>query len=54
LVFGRRAGCHTISWMAPFLIIGRWLRNLVQWPALWLVAELASCTQCETCTRNYP
>ena len=35
---GRRAGCHTICWMAPFMIIGRKIRNLAAWPLLRLVA----------------
>ena len=31
---GRRAMCHTVCWMAPFMILGRRIRNLVRWPAL--------------------
>jgi ferredoxin-type protein NapH len=54
LIFGRRAGCHTICWMAPFMIIGRWIRNLVRWPALRLVADPDNCSDCQTCTRNCP
>ena len=54
LLLGRRAACHTICWMAPFMIAGRWLRNRVKWPSLRLVAEPASCSDCQTCTRNCP
>jgi polyferredoxin len=54
LVFGRRAGCHTICWMAPFMILGRKLRNVARWPALRLVAEPANCSNCRACTRNCP
>ena len=54
VIFGRRAGCHTICWMAPFMIIGRKLRNLVRWPALRLVADPAKCTDCLTCARECP
>jgi ferredoxin-type protein NapH len=54
VILGRRAGCHTICWMAPFMIIGRWIRNRVGWPSLRLVAEPAQCTNCQTCTRNCP
>lgn len=54
LVLGRRAGCHTICWMAPFMVIGRWIRNRVGWASLRLVAEPAQCTDCQTCTRNCP
>ena len=39
MLAGRRAGCHTICWMAPFMIIGRKLRNLVAWPSLRLTAQ---------------
>jgi polyferredoxin len=54
VIFGRRAGCHTICWMAPFMVIGRRLRNLARWPALRLVAQPANCSNCQTCTRNCP
>jgi len=51
---GRRAGCRTICWMAPFMIIGRWLRNRARWPALRLVAAPELCSDCLTCTRECP
>jgi polyferredoxin len=54
LVFGRRAGCHTICWMAPFMILGRKLRNLARWPALRLQVEPERCTDCRRCTRGCP
>ena len=54
LGFGRHAGCHTVCWMAPFMILGRWLRNRVHWPALRLVAAPDKCTDCLTCTRECP
>jgi len=51
---GRRAGCHTICWMAPFMIIGRWVRNRVAWPSLRLVADASACSDCKLCTKNCP
>ncbi len=51
---GRRASCHYICWMAPFMIIGRRLRNIFKWPALRLKAETAKCTSCHICTQNCP
>jgi polyferredoxin len=51
---GRRAGCHTICWMAPFMMIGRWIRNRFGWPSLRLVADSASCADCKKCTSNCP
>jgi len=54
IIFGRRAGCHTICWMAPFMIIGRWIRNRFRWPSLRLRAESDKCTDCHRCTRECP
>lgn len=51
---GRRAGCHTICWMAPFMILGRKLRNVFGWPALQLQAETSACINCKRCTRDCP
>ena len=54
VVFGRRASCHTICWMAPFMILGRKIRNLVKWPALRLKADTDECINCKRCTKNCP
>jgi polyferredoxin len=51
---GRRAGCHTICWMAPFMIIGRWIRNRFGWPSLRLKADPSACADCKKCTSNCP
>jgi polyferredoxin len=51
---GRRAGCHTICWMAPFMIIGRWIRNRFGWASLRLVANADACSDCKLCTKNCP
>jgi polyferredoxin len=52
---GRRGGCHTVCWMAPFMITGRAARNsLGAWPSLRLVADSPSCTKCGTCTGECP
>jgi hypothetical protein len=34
LVFGKRAGCHYICWMTPFMSIGRKIRNILKYPSL--------------------
>jgi ferredoxin-type protein NapH len=52
LAAGRRGACHTICWMAPFMIIGRRIRNTVNWPALQLEADGSKCINCKACTRN--
>jgi polyferredoxin len=54
IVFGRRAGCHTVCWMAPFMILGRQVRNRFRWPALRLTADEAACIDCGRCTRECP
>ena len=51
---GRRAGCHTICWMAPFMMIGRWIRNCFAWPSLRLKADPLACKDCKLCTKNCP
>jgi len=54
LAFGRRAGCHILCWMAPFMILGRGVRNLVRWPALRLQPDADRCIDCLSCTRECP
>jgi ferredoxin-type protein NapH len=51
-LIGRRGGCHTICWMAPFMMIGRWIRNRFGWPSLRLVAEPSACSDCKLCNKN--
>jgi ferredoxin-type protein NapH len=51
---GRRAGCHTICWMAPFMILGRKIRNAFGWPALQLTTDAGKCSSCLTCSGNCP
>jgi len=54
LTLGRRAGCHTICWMAPFMILGRRLRNLLALPSFRLKAETENCINCKKCTYDCP
>ncbi len=54
LTAGRRAFCHYGCWMAPFMIVGRKIRNLVKWPALRLRADAEKCIDCKRCTQNCP
>lgn len=51
---GRRSFCHHLCWMAPFMIIGRQIRNRAGWAALQLAADPGRCKHCQTCTRNCP
>ncbi len=54
IAVGRRAGCHVVCWMAPFMILGRKLRNVFGWPALRLRAEKTKCIKCKKCTQACP
>lgn len=49
---GRRAGCHTICWMAPFMMIGRWIRNRFGWASLRLIANSSACSDCKLCNKH--
>lgn len=54
VAFGRRAGCHTVCWMAPFMMLGRALRNRLGLPGLQLVTDPAACVSCGSCTTACP
>ena len=51
---GRRAFCHYICWMAPFMIIGTKIRNLLKLPGLRLQSDSERCQDCRTCDKNCP
>jgi ferredoxin-type protein NapH len=51
---GRRAGCHTVCWMAPFMVIGRSVRNRIGWPSLRLSARQEDCAGCRKCSGECP
>ncbi len=51
---GKRSFCHHLCWMAPFMIIGRKLRNYFRWPALQLTTSPEQCKQCHQCTESCP
>jgi ferredoxin-type protein NapH len=54
LIFGRRAFCHYLCWMAPFTILGRKVRNLLKTPALQLIADASLCDVCKRCDKTCP
>jgi len=51
---GRRAFCHYICWMAPFMIIGTRIKEYIKWPSLHLVPVADDCKQCGSCEKNCP
>lgn len=54
LIFGKRSFCHHLCWMAPFMILGRKIRNYFQWASLKLKSAPDICEHCHTCTENCP
>jgi polyferredoxin len=54
LIFGRRGFCHSICWMAPFMILGRKIRNLGKWPSVRLISRDVNCIDCMVCSKNCP
>ncbi|MBN1249681.1 MAG: 4Fe-4S binding protein [Anaerolineae bacterium] len=54
VAFGRRAFCHYGCWMAPFMIIGRKVRNALNTPALRLQVQPDQCIQCHRCDNACP
>jgi polyferredoxin len=51
---GRRASCHTVCWVAPFLVAGRTARNFLAWPALRLSGRAQACRRCGSCSDACP
>ena len=54
LTAGKRAFCHYVCWMAPFMVIGRKIRNLFNLPALHLKSNNINCNKCKLCAKNCP
>lgn len=54
LSVGRRASCHVLCWMAPFMIIGRHAGRGLRVPQLSLIARNDQCIQCGRCTDVCP
>jgi polyferredoxin len=54
LIFGRRAACHTICWMAPFMILGKKVGKALHLPSLHISSNIDSCISCKKCTDSCP
>lgn len=50
--FGRRAVCHYVCWMAPFMNIGLLLRKVLHLPGLYLKTEKSKCINCKLCSKK--
>jgi len=53
-IVGKRSFCHHLCWMAPFMIIGRKIRNNFKGLSLQLNSNPEICKNCQTCTENCP
>jgi polyferredoxin len=53
-IIGKRSFCHHLCWMAPFMIIGRKIRNYFKWASLQLKSNPEACKHCHTCTEHCP
>lgn len=54
LTLGKRGMCHSICWMAPFMVLGTKLKNVLRLPSLSLKPEPNACVSCKLCTTNCP
>lgn len=54
IIFGKRAGCHYICWMAPFMVLGSKLGKKLHLPQLHVEADRSKCISCKKCEKNCP
>ena len=54
LIHGKRAACHYICWMAPFMIIGGTLGRWLHLPQLHIEAKKSDCVSCGKCSKACP
>jgi len=51
---GRRGACHSICWMAPFMVYGMALGSVARVPALHISMDPKPCVNCGLCARACP
>jgi len=54
LIGGRRASCHYICWMAPFMVIGSSIGRALHLPQLHIEADSSKCVSCGRCNKACP
>jgi polyferredoxin len=54
LIHGKRASCHYICWMAPFMILGYKAGRALHLPQLSITADAKGCTGCGRCRKVCP
>jgi polyferredoxin len=52
LAFGKRTYCHSVCWMAPFMIIGTKISQRLKLPGLCLKPAKENCNGCNSCSRK--
>jgi ferredoxin-type protein NapH len=51
---GKRAFCHYVCWMSPFMISGNFLRRLLKLPSLKMATNASNCKSCGKCNMTCP
>ena len=54
LIFGKRAFCHYMCWIAPLLIVGTKIANWLKMPVLHIKADKTKCVGCKKCSEKCP
>lgn len=54
LFAGKRSFCHYLCWMAPFMVIGTKIQQMLRIPALHIEAEKHKCISCKKCNVSCP
>lgn len=54
LTLGKRGMCHSICWMAPFMVLGVKVKDLLHFPSLHLSPAPDKCVSCRLCTKKCP
>lgn len=54
LICGKRAFCYYFCWMAPFMVIGTKLSNILHLPTLHISTDKSKCNSCKRCNKSCP
>lgn len=54
LLTGKRGMCHSLCWMAPFMVIGEKLSDLLHIPRFRMKADSDACISCGKCNKHCP
>lgn len=54
LATGKRGMCHSLCWMAPFMVIGEKAADLLHIPRFRLKADSKACISCGQCNKRCP